>query len=562
VPATLDDQHLQDGEMIELNPRLMSSHLGLIDSPMELNACLNAHGLYNSVQYVLRLSPEVHRRIAGLPQGIIRTDVDFDKVQAYSTYLHETIHWWQHIGSTTGLMLSLSYPAQAHANYSQLRSLLQAIGPKKSILKWITTTPTAGGGPDTPRGLANIVVNTHFDIEFFRILATNPGIVQQVVEHSLFDSIGRSYAIAYANILSTLATTLNDPFAVITDPRGWETEFTALRDRRKTGYYYGSEVRVSPIGAHQIFEGQARFTQLQFLYFASRMGLGWDEIRAKGMLEGVYGEAFRAFLELANLEWPSSIDHPTVALFMLVCDMAINPSAGFPMPLQAFPTFITDTDPGMRFLFLCRVIATMRPDVVTRITRYSREEYLEVSEALAAALLIDPPVGVAHRVAGWTEESEAIRQLMAEYRTFAYLPENLAVRLLFSHFLAFCADKRTRPEFFCWPGAWMAGERVSDEGSLLLDRHSAPFMDKADDSGIYPRVMPGRNAGLVQTAFNGFYAMNVTYEMTRQWIGKAGPFEYDYGWLSSSGTAVEMKMFGDRHFEMLYGVHPDAFEII
>jgi hypothetical protein len=232
------------------------------------------------------------------------------------------------------------------------------------------------------------------------------------------------------------------------------------------------------------------------------------------------------------------------------------------MPLRVFATFIADADPGMRFLFLCRAIATMRPDLATRITGYSRDEYVEVSEALAVALLIDPPVRVAHRVAGWAADSEALRALMAEHRAFAYSPANLPVRLLFAHFVAFCGDKRTRPEFFCWPGAWMAGERVSAEGSLLLDRHLAPFMDKAHDGGIYPRLMPGRDAALVQTAFNNFYAMNVTYEMTRQWIAKAGPFEYDYGWLSSSGTESEMKMFGDRHFQMVYGVHPDAFEII
>ena len=87
-------------------------------------------------------------------------------------------------------------------------------------------------------------------------------------------------------------------------------------------------------------------------------------------------------------------------------------------------------------------------------------------------------------------------------------------------------------------------------------------MDKADDGGIYPRLMPDRNQTVVQAAFNTFYAMNVTYEMTRQWIARDGPFEYDYGWLSSTGTAVEFKEFGDRHFEMVYHVHPDCFELV
>jgi hypothetical protein len=80
-----------------------------IEYPTHLAACLNSHGLYNPFQFVLRLSPEVHRKIEAIPSGLIHGHVDFEGLQAYSTYLHETIHWWQHIGSTTGLLLSLSY---------------------------------------------------------------------------------------------------------------------------------------------------------------------------------------------------------------------------------------------------------------------------------------------------------------------------------------------------------------------------------------------------------------------------------------------------------------------
>src|SRR4051812_5601857 len=113
----------------------------------ELRACLNSHGLYNSFQCVLRLSPEVHRHLANV-RGGIHTFLGLAELRAYSTYLHETIHWWQHVGSTSGLILSLSYPAQTHANYAHLKTLLSAIGAKKSILKWITASARRGG-PDS-----------------------------------------------------------------------------------------------------------------------------------------------------------------------------------------------------------------------------------------------------------------------------------------------------------------------------------------------------------------------------------------------------------------------------
>lgn len=108
----------------------------------------------------------------------------------------------------------------------------------------------------------------------------------------------------------------------------------------------------------------------------------------------------------------------------------------------------------------------------------------------------------------------------------------------------------------------MAGERLSDEIEILFRRHEAPFMDKAEDDGIYPRLMPGKDERAIQDAFENFYAVNVAYDLTGQWIAQHGPFQYDYRWLSSKGAEADMKNFGARHFEKIYGVHPDDFEIL
>ena len=535
---------------------------GFVGGTMTLNACLNSHGLYDPLHLVLRLSPEVHRKIAVLHTEIVTGAIGFEGFRAYSTYVHETIHWWQHVGSVTGLMLSLSYPGQAHANHTYLKTFLERIGPKKSLRRFVENAEGPGGDPETPVGLASIVVNNHFDFEFFRALAVKPEFAREAIHHPYFDCLGHSYQITYGNIVLILATTLDETFSILPDPRGWTDEFAAMRARRKRGYYWGSPVSIPPTGAHHIFEGQARFGQLQYLYFASGGKLTWDHVRSMGMLNGVYAEAFESFLRLAELEWPTSIDHPVVALFLLVCDIALNPSVGFPMPLRDFKTFIEDVDPGFRFLFLCWTIAKQRPDLARAIRHYSRAEYVEVSEALAGPLLVDPPLAIAAAVARWTQESERLKTLMDEHRKSEYGPVNLPVHLMFSHFLAFCADKLEHPEFFCWPGVWMAGERMSAEITALFERHEAPFIDKAEDGGIYPRLMPGKDEAAIHAAFENFYAVTVTYDLARQWIAMPGPFEYNYRWLASTGTDAEMKNFGDRHFEKVYGVHPDTFKII
>jgi len=44
--------------------------------------------------------------------------------------------------------------------------------------------------------LASIVVNNHFDIEFFRMLCLHPDRAGKAAEHPYFDCVGHSYEIA------------------------------------------------------------------------------------------------------------------------------------------------------------------------------------------------------------------------------------------------------------------------------------------------------------------------------------------------------------------------------
>ena len=177
-------------------------------------------------------------------------------------------------------------------------------------------------------------------------------------------------------------------------------------------------------------------------------------------------------------------------------------------------------------------------------------------------LIVEHPIVIAGQVTRWTQKGDRLKALVEEHRTAKYAAVNLPVHLIFAHFLAFCADKTARPEFFCWPGAWMAGARASDDIEALFGRHQAPFVDRADDGGIYPHLPAGKDEQAVHEAFENFYAINVTYDLTAQWIARAGPFVYDYRWLASTGTEADMKAFGARHFEKIYGVHPDNIEVL
>lgn len=545
-----------------LDLELLSSIEALGTTPGSFNATLRGHGLYDTFRFVLRLSPVVHRTISELPTGIVTaSEVGLEGAQAFSTYLHETIHWWQHVGSTFGLMLSLSYPTQAHGNHKHLRQMLRDIGFKKPIRNLIDMLG-GPGGVGTPAGLANIIVNNHFDFDAFRHLTFSRQAKRAIVRHELFESVGHAHHMTYANNIVVLGA-MDDPrLQLLPNPKEWEAPFRTMREQKEPGFYYGSPIEVWPIGAREIFEGQARFAQIQYLAFYSDGRLGWDEFRRLGMLHGVYVDAFEAFLRGTGLEWPPGIDHPTVGLFLLICDMAINPGAGFPFsPHPHFPSFIHDTDPGTRFSCLCTAVRLKCPEAAHGIQTYSRGEYEQVTEALSRALYLHSPLAIARRCSEWSE-AQLFTPLMDEYKTFDYQPTNLPVRMLFSHFLVFMKDKFLVPEFFCWPGAWMAGTDLSENAAVLFDRHRALFLDKEDDDGIFPRVYADRDLNTVHNTFEMFYAGNITYDLVDQWITRPGPFVCDYKWLSQSGTNDQMKTYADHQFAQLYEVHLDEVELV
>ena len=108
----------------------------------------------------------------------------------------------------------------------------------------------------------------------------------------------------------------------------------------------------------------------------------------------------------------------------------------------------------------------------------------------------------------------------------------------------------------------MAGKRVSPEAAILFDRHRALFVDKEDDDGVFPRLPTGRSQSDVQDAFDAFYAHNVTSDLTRQWITKPEPFQYDYRWLSQEGSDREIQEFAERTLESVYGIRPSQAVVL
>lgn len=67
---------------MQLSPKLLSADFRSGDD-RAFSAVTTAHGLYNTQQFVLRLSPMVHRTLTAMPSGIMTNrDAGFDGAQA------------------------------------------------------------------------------------------------------------------------------------------------------------------------------------------------------------------------------------------------------------------------------------------------------------------------------------------------------------------------------------------------------------------------------------------------------------------------------------------------
>ncbi len=548
----------------DFQAELLNSINDNYETKPSFNACLNAHGMYETMRFVLRLSPRNHELMQIIEtNGFGSDDMTPELVQAYSTYIHETIHWWQHVGSTSGLLFSLSYLAQSHSTMEELRNVIDTIGAKKPLLKYTDQVLLKEGqAAQTKLASANIAVNNALDVEFYKSYAYSPKEnIKWMSEEPYFESVGHGYFIVYGQLVGMLSSVIDPDYEALPNAECWESEIVRLKQEQVEGFYWGSPVRLPAVGIRAIYEGQARFIQLQFLDGAQKKTLscaGWKEL---GYLSGIYVEAFEVFLKLSESEWPKCLEHPLVALFLLVCDLAINPTRGMPIEIESFEDFIFDVDVGVRFTRLCLSIKEL-PHLKQKIKNYSKSEYIEVSEELSKINDYDNPMDGLAAVLNWLEKAPGLLNLMKEYETFEYKKMNLPIRVFLSHFVAFCKDKFEHPEFFCWPGIYLSGEKDKFESHEMWLRHLSLFSDRGDKTGVYPRNWPNRSKEAVMDMFQSFYGTMMFYDLTRQWILEEGPFVFDFSWLMENYEQADVEEWGNNTLNQVFGVSLNEFEII
>ncbi len=548
----------------DLKHELLDPESDQYNVPLTFAATLEGHGSYETTRFVLRLSPKNHELIDKIEANAFGGgDMPWEATQAYSTYIHETVHWWQHVGSTSGLLLSLSYFSQCHSTMEQLRNVLDKFGPIKSLKRWTDQVLLdEGWAAQEKLAPANFAVNNALDVFYYKSYAFRPReAIHWMIKQNHFEDIGYAYSIVYGQLIGLVADAVDPEFNFLPDLDRWSEETLRLHKEEHEGFYKGSSVRLPPVGLQAIYEGQARFIQLDFLNRARSEPLSCEEWRAAGYLSGIYVEAFEIFLKITESEWPTTLFDPIVSLFLLVCDLAINPTRGFPLEAKYFENFILDVDVGIRFAEFCFAIKD-KPHLKAAIKELSYDEYIEVAEELTEARGYDHPLTALQEVMRWLDEYPSVQELMEEHRTFEFKPVNLNIRVFLAHYISMCKDKFENPHFFCWPGAYMAGHPNDTDVREIWLRHLSLFSDKADKDGVYPRKWPNRSEKATKNMFDNFYGMMAVYELTEQWILRDGPFDCDFSWMSDNYNQAVFANWANESFKKIYGVNLSEFTIV
>ncbi|MBB2951579.1 hypothetical protein [Sphingobacterium sp. JUb56] len=504
-------------------------------------------GSYSTMQFVLRLNENVRYNLNE------STEFDSDKKQAFSTYLHETIHWWQHIGSNFGFILNTSFPALAVESISPLNNIIKQGIKVKPILDYEKSYFEENGSADIAD--VNIIVNNFYDIEYAKLFCLDNKTIMDIADdRRFFLSMGHCFNILWTNALHVYKDTIDHDFKFIPNYDNWVNEFKNLEHKKVDGFYPDSKLHYAPLGIRQIFEGQAVFNQIVYLKNAFKENnIIFKDFIDQGILHGIYLEAFDHFLRILNEERPIFVEDSLISLFLLSCDLSINPTNGFPLDIYDFRGFINKNNPGLRFISICSFISKKKTYFLEKCKIPSKETYIELSKMISEALGYKCPYQSLSVYTEWLK-NDSIKELLKEEENHKYKTENMPFRLFLAKFIKIQLDKKDFPEVFCWIGHYMSTPN-NNYVKILFENHKALFTD-AEDGEIKPIIREKISEENLLETFNQFYLNTMLFELILKWISEDGEFKFDYKWLMNERNEEIIPRLKEE-FKRMFGIEID-----
>jgi len=486
-------------------------------------------GRYSTMYYYISLSPENRELLNNIDNP------NHETFQAFSTYLHETIHWWQHIGSNFGFILHSSFPSFTTDSINHLKELIKENHIEKSLINYENAYYTKTGLTDIDS--LNIIINNFHDLEYAKLFAMdNKNIEKLINDNRFFLSVGHCYLIMWINSIHSYADNFDKLYNFLPNYNNWYDKFQEITYNNMPGFSHDVPMKISPLGIKAIFEGQAVFNQIIYLsvVFKENKIILNDFIKL-GILHGIYLEAFEHFIRILEEDMPVFVEMNLIALFLLVCDLSINPNNGFPLDIYDYKGFIYKNDPGMRFISICSVISKDKSYYLNKCKNQNKDTYIELSKTISEAIGVICSYESLSIYSEWLK-NDSIKELLEEEKIHQYKNINLPFRLFFAKFLRFQEDKINFPEMLCWPGFHLSSKT---KGTMtLFEKHKALFI-KDVNGETKAMINDNQNSNNIYSTYNYFYYFTMIYEIILKWISEEGEFNLDFTWLLSDRNADE-----------------------
>ncbi|MFA9212928.1 MAG: hypothetical protein ACEQSR_03675 [Candidatus Methylacidiphilales bacterium] len=537
----------------------LSKKLLFTEEEFGYNSILNGtsiKGSYSTMQFVLRLRDDVRAALNNDEQ-----EYEYERIQATSTSIHENIHWWQHVGSNFGFMFSLAYPAFAHISMQNFENIINQGLLHKSIIKFDEQYYAKNGIADILD--INNILNNYYDFENFKSFTLDNKNIKVLNENKrFFLNIGHCFHTFWSSIIETIAQTIDQDYKFLPAINDWVENFILLEKNKSIGFFVGTPTHISPIGIKAIFEGQAMYNQMQYLTVTLNKHLTYSDFEKSGLIYGIYAEAFDLFLDITKLERPENLLDSIIGLFLLVCDLSINPNNGFPLEIYDYKEFITKNDPGIRFTKICSSIAENSSMYIQKIKYYSKDEYVKLSKELSEKIGCVCPYESISAVLNWGKEKE-VAKILSEETECKFSEENLPIRLMFSKYFRFQEDKQKYPNVFCWFGFHSTTENPNVDFEIvdsLFKKHHALIIDDYNGE-IKATIFENIENENIMNTFNLFYAYNILYDLTLKWVSEEGEFRYDYKWLAGDRAETFIPTI-KANFKRQFGIEIETINLL
>ena len=487
----------------------------------------NVVGQFDPMNCILYLDGDVSDALDasdGSPEFEVK-DAGSPILLPFSTFLHEIIHWWQHVGTTSGLFYGLSIPTQALSTAKYLSEF------GAELPKPLTHSVTNSLPSEHP---ALLSVLRWSELELGASLLFDPMTTSYTLRSRtrFYESLGHALLLTHISTMSAVASILDPGRRSLPDPDPWIDLYERfVKDERPC--FAPREIIEFAIGLREIAEGQARVSEIQYRSLAYET-MTWSEVKARGLLSGVYATAFEEFLRLTGFDEPSYPIDASVNLFLLLCDISLNPAEGYADDIADDGKFVYRVHPGIRFLKLCD-LAKGNQGLLVGLKTLSAESYDVVAEALCGDAGWPTPRETGRRALFRLERMSNWQQLQAQREAGNYGSRDAPIRFYFAEHHAFLKTKVELPHLFCWPASFLTSKAESDPAEAeavqeVLSWHMPPFLASSLESGVdsvhLSRMAPEQRSQFV----SDYFATQVLYDLVRQWISKPGRFEFGYRW--------------------------------